>query len=253
MLRLITNRIKQGHQTIRDLRRPGVSDRFRGLPELNAGACPADCAACAAACPTRAIETAPLTLDLGKCVFCGACERACPRGGIVFTSRFRMGTAYRERLVAGEARGLNFYMSRSVRDRGEPRRFFRRSLKLRQVSAGGCAACELELNACSNVNFDMGRYGIEFTASPRHADGLVVTGPITKSMSRALEDAYAAVPEPKIVVLAGACALSGGLYAESDELDRRFLETHRVDLFIPGCPPHPLTFINAVIDFIGRK
>jgi Ni,Fe-hydrogenase III small subunit/Pyruvate/2-oxoacid:ferredoxin oxidoreductase delta subunit len=253
MLRLIRNRLKQGYQAIRDLRRPGVSARFRGLPVLDPTECGVDCERCAAVCPTGAVRTAPLSLDLGLCVFCGACERACGGKGIAFTNQFQMGTASREQLVAGAGRGPDFYRARSVRDRGNPRTLFKRSLKLRQVSAGGCAACELELNACSNVNFDMGRFGIEFTASPRHADGLVITGPVTSAMARALDDAYRAVPEPKIVILAGACAVSGGLYAESTALNREFLNTHHIDLFIPGCPPHPLTFINAVMDFIGRK
>ena len=116
---------------------------------------------------------------------------------------------------------------------------FSKSLKLRQVSAGGCNGCEMELNAASNVNFDMGRFGIDFVASPRHADGLVITGPITKNMVYALEDCYKAVPDPKIVILCGTCAISGGVYQNSTEIDRSFLEKYKVDLYIPGCPRPP--------------
>jgi len=130
---------------------------------------------------------------------------------------------------------------------------FGRSLKLRQVSAGGCNGCEMELSACGNVNFDMGRFGIDFVASPRHADGIVITGPITKNMAPALMDAYKSMSEPKIVIAVGACTISGGAFADSYELNREFLENVQVDLFIPGCPPHPLTIINAILDFIKKK
>ncbi|HPN64944.1 MAG TPA: NADH:ubiquinone oxidoreductase, partial [Candidatus Goldiibacteriota bacterium] len=126
-------------------------------------------------------------------------------------------------------------------------------LKLRQVSAGGCNGCEMELNACSNVNFDMGRFGIDFVASPRHADGIVITGPVTKNMAPALEDTYKSIPLPKIIIAAGTCAISGGVFKDSDALDRSFFEKHKIDLYVPGCPVHPLTFVNGVLKLIGRK
>ena len=144
------------------------------------------------------------------------------------------------------------YRERAIETRKEIHRLFGRSLKLRQVSAGGCNGCETELIACGNVNFDMGRFGIDFVASPRHADGIVLTGPITKNMAPALRDAYKSIADPKIVIAVGACAISGGVFADSTELNRSFLGEIRIDLFVPGCPPHPLTFINAVLDFIGR-
>jgi Ni,Fe-hydrogenase III small subunit len=131
--------------------------------------------------------------------------------------------------------------------------YFGRSLKLRQISAGGCNGCELELNAASNVNFDMGRFGIEFVASPRHADGIVVSGPFTKAMAQAAEICFEAVPVPKIIILAGACAISGGIFKNSPEIDRIFLTSHTIDLYIPGCPPHPLTFITGILNWLGRK
>jgi Ni,Fe-hydrogenase III small subunit len=111
----------------------------------------------------------------------------------------------------------------------------------------------MELAACSNVNFDMGRFGIEFTASPRHADGIVFTGPISKNMAPALFDAYKSVNDPKIVIAVGACAISGGVFAESGQVNREFMRAVKIDLYVPGCPPHPLTFINAVMDLLGIK
>jgi Ni,Fe-hydrogenase III small subunit len=108
----------------------------------------------------------------------------------------------------------------------------------------------MELNACSNVNFDMQRFGIEFVASPRHADGIVITGPITENMASALEETYQATPDPKIVILVGSCAISGGIFAASGALKRDFLQQHPIDLYVPGCPTHPLTFINGLLDLL---
>jgi Ni,Fe-hydrogenase III small subunit len=133
----------------------------------------------------------------------------------------------------------------------ELRRLFGRSLKLRSVSAGGCNGCELELNALGNVNFDLGRYGIEFVASPRHADALVVSGPITRNMAEALQLAWDGMPAPKFVIACGACAISGEPYAASAQLDRAFLDRFPPSLYVPGCPPHPLTFIQGILDLLG--
>ena len=145
------------------------------------------------------------------------------------------------------------YEKTAIEVRKEIKRVFKKSLKLRQVSAAGCNGCEMELNACSNVNFDMGRFGIDFVASPRHADGLVITGPISENMAYALEDCYKSTPDPKIVILCGSCAISGGVFQNSDKLNREFLDKYPIDLYIPGCPVHPLTFINGVLGFISDK
>jgi Ni,Fe-hydrogenase III small subunit len=130
-------------------------------------------------------------------------------------------------------------------------KLFGRSLKMRQVSAGGCNACELELGALTNVNFDVQRFGIEWVASPRHADALVLTGALTIAMQSAVRLAWEAMPEPRFLVAVGACAISGGLYAGAAGVDRSFLEEVGPTLYVPGCPPHPLTFINAILDLLG--
>jgi Ni,Fe-hydrogenase III small subunit len=193
----------------------------------------------------------PLRIDLGRCVFCGECQLRQPEY-IRFTNDHRLATTVREALVVaeGDDRPIPFH-AENVRP--EIPKLFRNALKLRQVSAGGDNSCEMELNASGNVNFDFGRYGVDFVASPRHADGLVVTGPITENMAAPLETAYDAVPEPKIVVLVGTDAISGGVFAESPAIDRSFLDRHRVDLYVPGNPAHPLTYIDGILNLIGRK
>lgn len=252
MFDLLKLRMRHGRPAIKNIRRAEVMEPFRGFPLLSADQCPDGCEACAAVCPSGAIRIRPLRLDLGSCVFCGECERACPAGSIRFGSAHRLGATRRDALVIEAGRTAADYAAAAVESRRAIRRLFGRSLKLRQVSAGGCNGCEMELAACGNVNFDMGRFGVDFVASPRHADGLVLTGPVSRNMAAALRDAYRSMAEPRVVVAAGACAVSGGLFAGSPELDRTFLDDVRVDLYVPGCPPHPLTFIRAVLDFLGR-
>jgi Ni,Fe-hydrogenase III small subunit len=171
---------------------------------------------------------------------------------IHFGSGHRLGADHRDGLIVASGRTEADFAAAAITARREIRKRFGRSLKLRQVSAAGCNGCEMELGACGNVNFDMGRFGVEFTASPRHADGLALTGPVSRNMAPALRDAYLSVAEPRILIAVGACAIHGGLFKNSEALDRSFLDEVRVDLFVPGCPPHPLTFIRAVLDFLGR-
>lgn len=233
----------QKNQVIKDVKKATVKEKFRGLPIVDKTKCK-NIDECRNICPTKAIQE-DLSIDLGKCIFCGECERICTPESIKFTNFHKLGSSSRENLTTkGELDPIK--SSEFIN------KTFGRSLKLRQVSAGGCNSCEMELNACSNANFDMGRFGIEFVASPRHADGIVITGPITKNMAKALEDTYLAIPEPKIVILVGACAISGGIYQNSDETDREFLEKYKIDLYIPGCPAHPLTIINAILDYLGK-
>lgn len=232
----------QKNQVIKDIKNATVNEKFRGLPIVCAEKCK-DIDKFRQICPTGAIAD-DLSIDLGKCIFCGKCEREFGSEVIKFTNKHKIGSDSREGLITkGEVDPI---LSTNL-----IKKIFGRSLKLRQVSAGGCNSCEMELGACSNANFDMGRFGIEFVASPRHADGIVITGPITQNMAKALEDTYNAISEPKIVVLVGACAISGGIFQNSEEISREFLDKYKVDLYIPGCPAHPLTIINAILDFIS--
>ncbi|HCU11812.1 MAG TPA: hypothetical protein DGB72_06790 [Gemmatimonadetes bacterium] len=132
------------------------------------------------------------------------------------------------------------------------RRLLGRSLRLRLVAAGSCGGCEAELAALSNVVFDMARFGIQFVASPRHADGIVIAGAISANMREALEKTYEAVPDPRIVVAVGACAISGGVFAESGAVLGGVPPSIPVDLWVPGCPPHPLTVLDGLLRLLGR-
>ncbi len=250
MFELLNLRIKHGRPVIPDLRHAELRPAFRGFPLLATEKCTGGCPSCGAICPTGALALNPLRLDLGKCIFCGECERTCPEQAIRFSPAYRLGASSREALTVTSGQSREDFHRGAIEIRKEINRLFGRSLKLRQVSAGGCNGCEMELAACGNVNFDMGRFGIDFVASPRHADGIVITGPITRHMAPALKDAYLSVSEPKVVILVGACAISGGLFADTAQLDRSFLTSFPVDLYVPGCPPHPLTFIHALLDFL---
>ena len=239
-----------GWQYIPDLNDVTLTEEFRGRPVLTATDDMADVETAAKLCPTGAICTAPFSLDLGRCMFCGECALRAPKN-IRFTNDYKIGSTSREALVIKPGDENVEFHHENIRK--EIPQLFGRALKLRQVSAGGDASVEMELNATGNVNFDFGRYGVEFVASPRHADGVVITGPISNNMAEALDICYNSIPDPKIVIVCGSEACSGGLYAESRAVDRRFLERYNVDLWLPGAPTHPMTFIDSVMNMLDLK
>ncbi|MGH7342941.1 MAG: 4Fe-4S dicluster domain-containing protein, partial [Candidatus Rokuibacteriota bacterium] len=236
MLDGFLERLRQGHRTIPYPDGPvALPDRFRGMPQADALKCPDGCRACADACPTKAIlvEGASVKFDLGRCLFCTDCVEACPEGAMGYSNDYRLSTRTREALVT-DGRTLE----RAQALDAKARKLFGRSLKLRQVSAAGCNACEADVNVLNTVVFDLGRFGIQFVASPRHADGLLITGPVSKNMELALRKTYEAVPAPKLVIAVGACAISGGPYVDHPEALNGARSVLPVDLFVPGCPPH---------------
>lgn len=252
MLKILRARLQQGHRTMKYPAGPPpeVSDRLRGLPVIDATRCPDDCRACELACPTGAIAAAGgVRMDLGKCLFCTDCVDACPEDAMAFTTDYRLSVRRRDDLTLTEDQQV---LNLAAALDGKLKSMFGRSLKLRQVSAGGCNACEADVNVLNTVGWDLGRFGIQFVASPRHADGLLITGPVTRNMELALKKTYDAVPAPKIVIAVGACAISGGPYIDHDEVNNGAAGLVPVDLFIPGCPPHPLTILDGLLRLLGR-
>jgi Ni,Fe-hydrogenase III small subunit/Pyruvate/2-oxoacid:ferredoxin oxidoreductase delta subunit len=254
MIDILRFRLGYGRQTVEfPDGPPRFPERFRGRPVVDASRCMDFSAACADACPTEAILDAgkpSMRIDLGRCTFCGACADACSAGAIRFTRDHRLAARTRDELVVSRDEPV---LARALG--AEMVRVFGRSLKLRQVSAGGCNGCEAELNASGNIQFDAGRFGIQFVASPRHADGIVITGPVSENMRLALLKTYEAVPAPKLVIAVGACAISGGVFRGSPAVAggaEAALAGIPVDLHVPGCPPHPITFLDGMLRLLGR-
>ncbi|MBD1401565.1 4Fe-4S dicluster domain-containing protein [Pelovirga terrestris] len=250
MLKILRERFRQGYRTFPYLKKdPVIAERFRGRPQLPIEPCALDCHACRDACPYGAvqIDQGRIGIDLGLCTFCGDCATACPSGTLTFSCDHRLATRKRDDLRVGPA---ELQLAAALDKR--MKKLFGRSLKLRQVSAGGCNACEADINVLGTLVFDLGRYGIQFVASPRHADGLLVTGPVTENMKSALLDTYAAVPEPKLVIASGACAIGGGPFRGSPEVNNGIGDLLPVDLYIPGCPPHPWTTLDGLLRLLGR-
>lgn len=241
---------RHGRQYVPDLRSAVLPEIFRGRPVISGEITSDEASMVAALCPVGAIGVSPCSIDMGRCVFCNECHFALP-GKIRFTGDYRIASNSLEGLIVrqGEDRLVRLDPEKV---RSEIHRFFKHALKLRQISAAGDNSAEMELNAAGNVNFDMGRYGIEFVASPRHADGIVITGPISGNMAEALQICYDAIPAPKIIILAGTDAISGGIFRDSLALNREFVTRYKIDLYVPGNPPHPLTFINGVLDLIKK-
>lgn len=249
MLDILKSRLKQKYRTMPFPSEKTVPvDRFRGNPVCNFEKCNNNCKLCSEVCPTGAIEVKNgVKIDLGKCLFCNACADVCPEKCINFTNDYKLAVQKRQDLIIGrDERILKAALNEKIR------KLFKRSLKLRQVCAGGCNACEADTNVLTTIGYDLGRFGIQFVASPRHADGILVTGPVSQNMRLALEKTYAAVPDPKIVIAVGTCAISGGIFHGHSEVCNGVSDIIPVDLFIPGCPPHPLTILDGFLSLLGR-
>jgi len=255
LFRILDHRLRRGCETMAypDGPPPALPERHGGALRVEAAKCAEGCSACVAVCPTRAISRPagePVVLDLGRCIFCSACVETCPTGAITKTGDHRLAVSRREDLVIGEPGQEELRLAVALDER--LRHLFGRSLRLRQVSAGGCNACEADTNVLGTIGWDLGRFGVQFVASPRHADGLLITGPVTQNMRDALAATYAAVPPPKLVIAVGACAIAGGPFVGLPQVANGAESVVPVDLFIPGCPPHPLTILDGLLRLLGR-
>ena len=246
MLNTLKNRYEQGYRTSAYPRTTiRLPERYRGMPVIYRSASAELAEKCASACPQNAIDAERRLIDMGRCVFCGTCERLSKGKFVSFTQNFETSTTEREHLITDGTQ----LPALAEHSRQHFKKLFGRSLQLRQVSAAGCNACEADLNVLATPFFDLARFGINFVASPRHADGIVVTGPISKNMKTATIQTYEAVPAPKVVIAVGSCAISGGPFRGNPEVSEGLDSLIPVDLFIPGCPSHPLTNLHALLNF----
>ena len=281
MFKILKKTVQTGLVTIGYPQTPArVSERFRGAPRFDFSAWRnvSDARAAAEACPTGAIaireseHSRNVTVDYGLCIYCGECASADRSGAVQMTTQFELAAADRRNLVLtaeytfgaegapSELKKLHHgywpvedapaNLERAVRDRIQE--VLGRSLAIRQVDAGSCNGCEVEIAALNNPVYDLERLGIHFVASPRHADMLLVTGPVTRNMELALTKAYRATPEPRVVVAVGACGISGGIFGRNYATLGGVDQVVPVDVFIPGCPPRPHALLHGILLAVGR-
>jgi Ni,Fe-hydrogenase III small subunit/formate hydrogenlyase subunit 6/NADH:ubiquinone oxidoreductase subunit I len=245
-----------------------LSERFRGAPRFDFAGW-RDARPAAEACPTEAISllesgnTRQVTVDYGLCIYCGQCAEA--DNSVKITQSFELAALQRRDLVLTAEYELNADGTqrecKQVRNSSEKiertvgeriHQVLGGSLAIRQVDAGSCNGCEIEITALNNPIYDLERLGMHFVASPRHADMLLVTGPVTRNMELALLKAYRAMPDPKVVVAVGACGISGGIFGKNYATIGGVDQAVPVDVFVPGCPPRPQALLYGILLAVGR-
>jgi len=278
MFKILQKTLSTGIVTVNYPASPAkISERFRGRPSFDFDKWK-DARAAAEVCPTGAIslsdegDSRKVTVDYSLCVFCGLCADASSDQGVRITQEFALATSDRRSLVITAEYTLNAdrthrrlhkvdrqlvnaetdLESLGQKARETIQKILGRSLAIREVDAGSCNGCELEIVALNNPVHDIERFGIQFVASPRHADMLLVTGPVTRNMELALLKTYRAMAEPKIVVAVGACGISGGIFGENYASLGGVDKVLPVDVYIPGCPPRPQALLHGILLVVGR-
>jgi Ni,Fe-hydrogenase III small subunit/Pyruvate/2-oxoacid:ferredoxin oxidoreductase delta subunit len=239
MLSILSYLLGKGVATLKDLPET-LDDCCTGLPQVTGELCADACDACQTLCPTNAIAVAgpSVTLDRGSCIGCNLCVEVCPTKTLVADRTTSVWSYDRTGLIQPKVSKLAPAAKTGLS-------LFAKSLAVRVVSTG-CSACDLEVSASTNPIFDMDRFGISVVASPRFADALLVTGPVPKAMHAALKSAYQAMADPKIVIACGTCAISGGVHCNGYAEANGVSAVLPVDVFIPGCPPHPLQILEGL-------
>ncbi len=278
MLGILRQSIRTGLVTIGDpINSFSPPPAWRGTPRFEFAAWK-DARPAAAACPTGAIRVKDegavrrVAVDYGLCIFCGMCAEACPEGAVRMEREMELPAVSRQDLVVGAAyeidgAGVQTRLvegpwrggqgSQTVERTGGALRqavhkLLGRSLAIREVDAGSCNGCEIEVHALKNPLYDLERYGIHFVASPRHADMPLVTGPVTRNMELALLKTWRATPDPKVVVTVGACGISGGIFGRNYAVRGAVDEVVPVDVYVPGCPPRPESLLDGILLAVGR-
>ena len=263
--------------------RAGVSEQARGRPEIDFANWQ-DARPAVAACPTGALACSDsdgkrtTTLDLGKCTFCGLCAEAdaavrmtrlcelavARKACLSVAARYELNPDGSQRKLletiapkTAESSAVRKTGGKSLEAAGGELRarinkVFGRSLHIREVDAGSCNGCEIEIGGLNNPVYDIERFGIHFVASPRHADMLLVTGPVSRNMELALRKTYEAMPSPRLVVAVGACGCSGGIFGQNYASLGGVDKVLPVDVYIPGCPPNPYALLHGIFLAVGR-
>jgi Ni,Fe-hydrogenase III small subunit/formate hydrogenlyase subunit 6/NADH:ubiquinone oxidoreductase subunit I len=261
MLTAILTSLRTGVVTIRYPKDPArPPERFRGAPTVRDGSPVAELPP-SSVCPSGAITydsgSSRYSIDRGRCLFCGRCADQAAGGAIELGRQVELAARQRERLVAqveadAHGRAVALPLPAEAEVAKQIHRTLGRSLALRHLDAGSCNACDWELTALLNPVYDVRRLGIDFVASPRHADGVIVTGSLTRNLETAVRRTFEAVPDPRIVIAVGACAISGGIVGRGYASAGGVAETLPVDVFIPGCPPRPEAIIFGILLALGR-
>lgn len=264
MISEIKKLIQHGTVTVNYPQKPIKSSFILGSPEFDANKCQL-CKKCIETCPTHAISVQDSSIgsipsvNIDECIFCRFCEEVCPNDAAKMSSRFELAQKHRQELRSAplyikdnELAGKDYELL-GTELKEKISKEFSRSLNIREVDAGSCNGCDNEVNALNSPYNDIERFGIHFVASPRHADMLLVTGPVTRNMEEALIKTYNATPSPKLVVAVGACACSGGTFKGSYAVRNGIDTLLPVDVYIPGCPPRPQAIIYGILKAIGRK